>query len=501
MRHMNRLPPGFLPLNQIAFAVLDLRRTEAWWREGLGFLPAGGTRALFRGPVSGRIQKLPGSACTCWCLLGRNDWCQLELFQYEKPVSQLMPADYRPSDLGYSRCGVWVADFDATLARLARLGSEPLAAPLGVPGQRRACVRNPDGVYVELMEQDPLPAQSARGRQDCPVAIRSATLSTPDMDASVDFLTRGLGMREVPRQLHEDVHEALWGLAGARCERRVFTDGSGDPTMLLELVQYRDPPGRPFPPGYRLCDQRILNVCFGDRQGSAGVMALYRRALAAGAEHNCAPLNLGITGCVYVSDPLGFSWEFMWARPGLAQRAFGFVPLPDAQRPQLDNQRVEASLHIEAAVAEVFAVLGDHRGMSDWAGFGEYRLVRRGDGEPGARAAERLLESPLGTIREQITDWWPGRGYRYRIIAGSPFIGYWGEVRLVPEGDGTRVEWVLRFRSRIPGMGALFRVLLRRKLRAALQGLRLQVSRVRNASPRQAVDRVSGGCEADVQGR
>ena len=226
MRHMNRLSPGFLPLNQIAFAVLDLRRTEAWWREGLGFLPAGGTRALFRGPLSGRIQKLPGSACTCWCLLGRNDWCQLELFQYEKPVSQLMPADYRPSDLGYSRCGVWVADFDATLARLARLGSEPLAAPVGVPGQRRACVRNPDGVYVELMEDDPLPAQNARGRQDCPVAIRSATLSTPDMDASVDFLTRGLGMREVPRQLHEDAHEALWGLAGARCERRVFSDGS-----------------------------------------------------------------------------------------------------------------------------------------------------------------------------------------------------------------------------------------------------------------------------------
>ena len=208
-------------------------------------------------------------------------------------------------------------------------------------------------------------------------------------------------------------------------------------------------------------------------------MALYRQALAAGAQHNCPPLNLGITGCVYVSDPLGFSWEFMWARPGLAQRAFGFVPLPGAQRPQLDNQRVEASLRIEAPAAEVFAVLGDHRGMSDWAGFGECRLVRRGDGELGGRAAERLLETPLGTIREQITDWWPGRGYRYRIIAGSPFIGYRGEVRLVPEGDDTRVEWVLRFRSRIPGLGGLWRALLRRKLHVALQGLRRQVSHAR----------------------
>ena len=32
------MPP--IPFNQIAFVVLDLRRTESWWREGLGFLPA-----------------------------------------------------------------------------------------------------------------------------------------------------------------------------------------------------------------------------------------------------------------------------------------------------------------------------------------------------------------------------------------------------------------------------------------------------------------------------
>lgn len=36
-----------IPLNQIAFAVLDLRRTDAWWREGLGFLPAGATACCF----------------------------------------------------------------------------------------------------------------------------------------------------------------------------------------------------------------------------------------------------------------------------------------------------------------------------------------------------------------------------------------------------------------------------------------------------------------------
>ena len=51
------MPNASLPLNQIAFAVIDLRRTEAWWREGLGFLPAGGNRLLFRPPLwDGQVQ-------------------------------------------------------------------------------------------------------------------------------------------------------------------------------------------------------------------------------------------------------------------------------------------------------------------------------------------------------------------------------------------------------------------------------------------------------------
>lgn len=465
-----------LPLNQVAFAVLDLRRTEAWWRDGLGFLPAGGSRLMFRPPVSdGKVQKLPGSAMTCWCMVGRNDWAQLEFFQYETPVSQLLPADYRPCDLGYSRCGVWVADFDLALARLAALGSLPLAPPLGEPGARRACVRNPDGVYVELMEDDPLPEQNRKGRLDCPVALRTATLSTPDLAKSLEFLRRGLGMGELPTPLHGAEHEALWGLAGAQCERRVLSDGSANPTLLLEVVQYQSPLGKPLPADYRLCDQRILNICFGDPQGSAGVLALHKRALAAGASENSPVLNVGLVGCVYVEDPLGFSYEFMWAKPGWAQRAFGFVPLPKEQRPQLDNQRVEAARRIAAAPEQVFAVLADHRGYSDWAGLGQFKLLRRGDSEPAGRGAVRVVSSPLGEVHEQITDWQPGRGYRYRIIQGSPFVGYWGEVSLTPATGGTRVDWSMRFRSRIPGLGWLLRHVLRGKLEQALAQLQRQL--------------------------
>ncbi len=37
------------PLNQVAFSVVDLRRTERWFREGCGLMPAGGSRRMMRG--------------------------------------------------------------------------------------------------------------------------------------------------------------------------------------------------------------------------------------------------------------------------------------------------------------------------------------------------------------------------------------------------------------------------------------------------------------------
>ena len=127
---------GFAPpLNQIAFSVVDLRLTDRWFREGFGLLPAGGSRALMRGPLAANVQGLPRAASTCWWLLGQNSWFQLELFQFERPMAKLMPADFRPCDIGYTRVGIWVEDFDATLKRLAELGSQPLTEPLGRAGQ------------------------------------------------------------------------------------------------------------------------------------------------------------------------------------------------------------------------------------------------------------------------------------------------------------------------------------------------------------------------------
>ncbi len=468
------------PLNQIAFAVLDLRRTEAWWREGLGFLPAGGNRMLFRGPLIGMIQSIRGLAMTCWCLVGRSAWAQIEMFQYESPHSKLMPPNYRACDLGYSRCGVWVADFDAALASLAALGSVALAPPVGALGQRRACVRNPDGVYVEIMEADPLAGGGDAGRtgsrMDCPVAIRSVTLSTPDLEQTTAFLTQGLGMRVSDIALHNDTHEAIWNLDGARCTRRVFIGGSGNETMLLEAVQYHDPKGQPFPNDYRLCDQRILNVAFGDPNGPAGLRAMRRRARAAGATPNCPHIQMGVAGCVYVQDPLGFSFEFMWARWKLGHRLFGWLPSPIHQRPQADNQRFVVTTQIAAPVASVFSCVSNHAQLGIWSGLGASRLLRAGDAETNGLGAVRGIRGSFGEIHEEVTDFVPNVSYRYRVIKGLPVTCHTAEIVLKPcmvNGRArTRVQWEVRFRSRIPGLGGLLRRILQKKIAKAVRGLK-----------------------------
>ena len=87
-----RLPPRLI---QIALSVVDLRDTERWLREGFGFVPAGGSRRMMRGPLASRIQGLPRVASTCWWLGDRNDWFQIEMFQFERPIARVLGSRLR----------------------------------------------------------------------------------------------------------------------------------------------------------------------------------------------------------------------------------------------------------------------------------------------------------------------------------------------------------------------------------------------------------------------
>jgi len=319
-----------MPLCQVAISATHLLRTHYWYRRALGFRAAGDLRhreSEGHAPVS----DVPESSFDVWCLVGRQDWFQIEMFEFQKPRMRMIPADWRPSDFGYSTLGLHVSDFERTLERLMRTSGRLLSEPLGSLGQRRVCLRDPEGILLELMEEDlRQPGTPGPVNGEVPPAIRSVTVSVPNLDRAYRFWVETLGLIEAAGiTLHSAEHEGLWGLDCAK--RRSLLLWAGD--ILIELVQYAEPMGRQRPAGYLMTDQGILNVALGSRDKEV-FDHMYDSARAAGYRFNSEPWTVpGVATVVYLNDDQGFSVELLHVEPGGMAR-MGFVATPDYDAPR-----------------------------------------------------------------------------------------------------------------------------------------------------------------------
>jgi catechol 2,3-dioxygenase-like lactoylglutathione lyase family enzyme len=308
-----------LRLIQVALSSTHLRRTHDWYCQALGFVPAGPFRHR-EVPGRGLVSGLPEAALDVWCVMGGLDWMQFEIIEFQKPRMRPMPDDWRPSDIGYSTVGMTVNDFDEAMRRIRRTSGRLLSAPLGPRGDRRVCLRDPDGVLLEIRERlcSPLPeTPSARPHQP---AVRFVTLSVPDLNEARRFWADGIGLSEIDACLHLPEDEALWGLPGAARKTALFAAGSA----FVELVEYVSPPGRSRPAGYLLSDQGILNVALGT--GDEGLfLETYERVIRAGYKANSQPWSADGATVVYVHDGSGTSVELLYVSPD-GMETMGFVP-------------------------------------------------------------------------------------------------------------------------------------------------------------------------------
>lgn len=144
---------------------------------------------------------------------------------------------------------------------------------------------------------------------------------------------------------------------------------------------------------------------------------------------------------------------------------------------QARRHSVNLQILLNAPLDRVWDRITDHAGMADWLGVREVTLSRAGAPEPNGLGAERtLVDAVIGTVVEQVIDWQPGRSYRYRIIAGSPFRDHVGELRVSRHGEQqTELDLTISFRGRWPGTGGLLSWVLKRKLRVALKKLQALV--------------------------
>jgi catechol 2,3-dioxygenase-like lactoylglutathione lyase family enzyme len=256
----------------------------------------------------------PDARHVMWWLIGKQDFFQLEIFQYSRPESRPLRADWRPSDLGWARFGVRVANFGACLAALANHKIPLIAQPAEKAGRKHAAFRDPYmGAIIEIIEADPLAPEGP--------SIAYATSSVSDLRSAREFYGELLEYPLLPlEQLHTADDEALWGLSGA--ERDGFVVDAGK--IPLEIVCYRKPPGRPKPEDYRLSDQGIMNIALGARRAAPVVKALDRLAMAG----YVPPFRFenGENVCGYINDR---EREIEFASvPESMDDVYGFSPAP-----------------------------------------------------------------------------------------------------------------------------------------------------------------------------
>ncbi|QWC84543.1 SRPBCC family protein [Nocardioidaceae bacterium] len=133
-----------------------------------------------------------------------------------------------------------------------------------------------------------------------------------------------------------------------------------------------------------------------------------------------------------------------------------------------------ASATVSASIDHVWSVLTDHEGMSSWGPGVSVTLLE--DGKPmrnGVGAVRRIaMPGPAPAIVEEVVTFDAPHRFGYAAVSGVPFRDYSGEVVLTEGTGGTRIDYTLRYRPRLPliervPVGLVTRALLGAVVRAA----------------------------------
>jgi catechol 2,3-dioxygenase-like lactoylglutathione lyase family enzyme/uncharacterized protein YndB with AHSA1/START domain len=422
---------------QVAFTALNAPALREWYVNVFGLVKAG--KMLFFPPATSRVQGIPGAWEKCSWAIDQQDYFQLEFFQFWKPRGQLKSPEWRPCDIGYNMVGIAVNDFDQVLRNVGAFSAVPRPQIVGEAGRRRACVNDPEGNWVEILECDPLTliegVDASVLRPEVPAVVRTIRASVPSLEDARETFVDAMGLVEVEDfQLHTARDEKLWGLPRAKCRSLVLRSTN----FLLELVEYKSPQPGPWPAGYSLADQGIMNIALGYRDSQDYTRA-FGQATRQGMRPNGKVLDAGLFEVMYVNDRHGFSVEMLRARKALWSLT-GF----NAAEGYVDKE-----IEINAPAAEVWQLLTDHAGIGSWSIFSG-RVLRAGRDEPNGVGCMRELSVPGMRITEEVTHWDEERHYTYKLRSGAPFRAHQGDVFLTENNGRTKVCWAIRFDSWIP---------------------------------------------------
>ena len=297
---------------QVALNTADMAGSLRLYSEVFGFRNAGGQGIW--GSIA-RVQGLkPDDRAIMWWMIGGQEFMQLEFFTHMQPKQRPLPAGWRSCDHGWVRFGIAVDGLDSCLAALAAFNIASITPVMGQP--RRFAFRDPyAGIIVEVRERA---SDAAATGPD----VLYVTSSVSDLEAARVYYRDVVGLSEIGSLdlLHSVADEALWGLAGARREGFVVRAGE----ILLEIVQYHAPSGRPKPVDHSIGDQGIMNIALGARATAPVAAALERLGRAGYVPPSV--FSAGGILCAYIIDPER-ELEFA-AIPEELDSLLGFAPAP-----------------------------------------------------------------------------------------------------------------------------------------------------------------------------
>jgi catechol 2,3-dioxygenase-like lactoylglutathione lyase family enzyme len=448
---------------QVAFCLGGKSKLWEWYRDGFHFLASGAT--VFMGPPAAKVNGLPWPLFPGHWLLDSQGLFQLEFFRFLHPRPKLRCPDERLSDHGYRMVGIHTVELDGTLERLQGLGRGLVGPMLGEVGARRVCCRDPEGNLVELLEGDPLADHAPpKERPDVPATVRFVTLSVADLEQAKRDWVEAVGLTEAPTgRLHGPEHETMWDLGGAARESAVLQGGG----VLIELVEYTEPVGRPLPESHRICDQGLMNVAV-RASDKADFDARFSRLVAHGARPTShEPLEMGVFRVMYFDLPSGANVELLYPR----RRAFGLTGF----RPSAVY--AAADITVDASPGEAFSQVSDHEALGQWTPF-RARVIERGAPERNAKGAVRRVRVLGLSLDERVVEWWPPERYTYRGEGSWLIRRHRGDVVVRGQNGGSLVRWAIRLRT-FWGLGWLVERVLRRVVRRSLARLqsRLEADR------------------------
>jgi hypothetical protein len=332
--------PGLL--HEVGLCRIDLIEANRWFDETLALRGLGGARCVV--PLDGGT----ATEAIIWWREGGADAPLIGLYQFSDPLSELPPSNHTPLDRGIVQLAFHVDAFDDTIARMTAFGTPPIAPTVGKAGDRRAWVRNPDGIFIESMESASFPTARAPGRGG--IALCRVTIASDDPGATAAALKAILPASE--------------GESASGGQR--FSAGEGGEIMLIAAQA-----GAPRAGSAEL-----------PRQGASGW-----RSAAGAAGSSVGPAR---------------TWSRRMVAPPAQRCSTSGPALYSACSAAMESHRqmilvrprpLTASTFVARPPLRVWEALNDHETMPGWLAAEKLELITPGAGFEAGYGAVRILDT------------------------------------------------------------------------------------------------------------